>query len=567
MIWFNLKLIHKNLIFLFLLVPTLFYTGTYDPFIIKKFLALIFIFLGSWLWIIRQLENKIPFQKPSLLIPLILFLSSVILSAKNALYPALIFDYFLWTLALGLLYLLSSQINNQNIKENLFFTIALATAISGIYGAFQHFGFDFVPWTKKWDARPGSTFGNPNFAAGWWILTTPIFLALSLKQRQEKRSHLFFSLTALIGLLNLYWSRTEGACLALLLSLILGIGFYLTYVKKEKNKFLMPAYFLICIIILSGLSLWIIQEWKKRMQDQSLRERIFKWETAKEIIKANPVFGVGANHLKVHFALYQAEVKKRMRIQLISTSESNVHNEFLQIWAELGILGLFSFLLIFIQWFWKMIKSLNNQKEKLLENIGLLTSLLSFLFYSLTNFPFHHVPTACLSFFILGINESAINNLPLIKNEKTISQNIFLKISGIFLFGLLFIKWILPAFKADLFRLKGENAFLSKDFETAVQFYKKAIRLDFYHSERTAYSLAESLRAQGKINEALEAYQISAALRNYGEVYNNIGNCYYLLRNKNAAIENWKKAIQLGLPDENAQKQAEENLKIILENN
>jgi len=94
-------------------------------------------------------------------------------------------------------------------------------------------------------------------------LHSSTFLALSLKQMQEKRSYLFFSLTALIGLLNLYWSRTKGASLALVLSLIFGIGFYLYYVKKEKNKFLMPAYFLICILILSGLSLWISQEWKK----------------------------------------------------------------------------------------------------------------------------------------------------------------------------------------------------------------------------------------------------------------------------------------------------------------
>lgn len=471
-------------------------------------------------------------------------------------------DFFFWQLLLALLYFLSCQIQEEREKKFIFNSIALASAVAGIYGGLQHFGIDFVQWANSWGTRPSSTFGNPNFAAGWWAMTFPIFIAKFFSEKNKSR-WLCFAL-ALLMLANLYWGRTRGAWIAFVCSSLVGTLFWVESKKKVSVSFSAA----ITGIFVAGIMIFFVLPQIYSLGDPSVVERKFKWATAWQMVKEHPAFGVGAGNLKVNFALYQAKVREgepyKTHLAFRATSESNVHNEYFQIWAEMGTVGLLSFLAIFICYFLRLFLSLKwvSQEEERVFQIGIATSILAFLLYSLTNFPLHIVPNSCLLFFLLGVSETAF---PATKGQKllTVKKNPALTIATLLVQLFLTKKWILPPLQADYLRLQAEIAAAQQNFSKAVELYHRAIDLDFERSERTAYDLGELYRKFGKIQDALNAYQISVALRNYGEIYNNIGNCYYLLGKREEAIQNWKTAVRLGLPDANAQKQTEKNIQLL----
>lgn len=457
-------------------------------------------------------------------------------------------------------YWISTQIDSEKEKNLIFTSIAIASLLSGIYGAMQYFGFDFISWAIQWGNRPGSTFGNPNFAAGWWVMTIPL-LGIKFFNQKNKLRWIWLLLSLLMAM-NLVWGKTRGAWIAEIFALafVFGLWVFIQITKNLKDKIFYLIHLLFIIIVFSVIAVAGKYQINK-IQNTSVQERVFKWKTAMRMIKANPLFGVGAGHLKVNFALYQAEVKKEMKLQMKGTSESNVHNEFFQLWAEMGTLGLASFLFIFILWYFRILIYRNELLEKNnMEKWGSISAIFAFFFFCLTNFPLHIVPNASLLIFLLASFE--------FKSEKSIVQteqksNFFIRIGAGIIFVLIFLKWILPSFMAEQYRLKAEEFQNQKNYGKAIEFYQKAVKSDFYNSERTAYDLGECYRAVGDYPNSIKAYEISTQLRNYGEVYNNIGNCYYLLNNKSETVKNWEKAVELGLPDPQVQTEVQNNLKIL----
>ena len=78
------------------------------------------------------------------------------------------------------------------------------------------------------------------------------------------------------------------------------------------------------------------------VKNHSIMVRALYWKTAWEIIKENPIFGVGTGDIQSAFeARYQ-------RGDILSKKEDmrRSHNQFLEIWAALGIIGILSLLLI-----------------------------------------------------------------------------------------------------------------------------------------------------------------------------------------------------------------------------
>ncbi len=541
---------------LFLLVPVLFFTGTRDPFFIKETLAQSLLVLLTLFWIVRAASNsEFKFRNYPLLIPLACYLGAQLLSTKNAVHPAMVLQNAAWQALLIGLYVSIIDFADESVRKNIRTALLWASVAAGLYGALQRFGLDFIQWGVTWSGRPASTFGNPNFAAGWWILIIPIFAAESVKGERRWGAVLAVAL----AVLNLYWGRTLGAWAAILAASGIAGGVWL----GERKGLLKKSVALPLLIALGAGAFgaaFLVSA--RRMPDhQSIQERVLKWRTAAKMISDQPLLGVGAGNVKVHFALYQADVSRAMGRSLIGTSESNVHNEFLQVAAETGFAGLAAFLSIFALWLYRRMK----EDPFDLEDAGQLAAVLAFLFYSLTNFPFRITPNACLLIYLLAASEMIKTHSSDEPSSKQPDVPLSpLRYAAIALIGAaIFWKWILPPFRAERIWNRAEALKARNDFAGAADRYERVIALDFYRSERAAYELGECRRALRDIPGALEAYQISVKLRNYGEVYNNIGNCYYLLGRFSDAKSNWQKAADLKLPDPQAQSQTIENIRAI----
>lgn len=534
--------------------------GTHDPFLIKETLAQTFCAVAAALWL-AQKGSRREFSVSSypLLIPLLIYAAAQIFSAREAAHLPLVFQSLLWLLLLTGLYLALADRLDDSLKGKIAVFILGASFLAALYGGLQRFGIDPFHWAITWDNRPASTFGNPNFAAGWWVMAVPFLAGAALSGRLKWRGAAW-GVIALI-LLNLYWGRTRGAWAAEAAALaIVGAVWVGQKYLKLRPKISFP------ILLVAG-TIALISAFKitadRRADDRSIQERILKWKTAAAMVWNHPVTGVGAGNIKVNFALYQAPVNREMRLPLKGTSEANVHNEYLQVAAESGLLGLLAFLSIFGFWFYRRMK----QDEWDPETLGVLGAVTAFLLYSLSNFPFRIVPNACFLILLLAWPEKRVSGQPGLAAARPDNADAFadkmLMVLALGACAALFWKAILPPFRADLIKKSAADAQRAHDFPKAAQLYEKAVQLDFYRSERTAYELGECYRAQNNIPKALEAYKISVSLRNYGEVYNNMGNCYYLLGRFSDAISNWQKAADLGLPDPSAQSQTLKNIETV----
>jgi len=263
----------------------------------------------------------------------------------------------------------------------------------------------------------------------------------------------------------------------------------------------------------------------------SVEERIFKWRVGIEIFKGNPLLGTGTGGVKTNFAIFQAKVEKKLNLP--STSESKIHNDWIQLLAETGILGFVSFLFLLV---YSLLK--NRDAEAKL-------SLMAFVFDAMTNFPLELAPSLLVFSFALSFTGE--------KKQKLHSLALLL-VSGIALF------FSSKEFIADYFRKKGLCEYSEKRIENSIYLLEKAHKIS-PTSGKTAYNLGMLFVIKKDYSNAIRFFNESIKIRNYGEVYNDLGNAYYLKGDIKRAISSWEKAIELGIPQKEQLKKNIQKLK------
>jgi O-antigen ligase len=126
--------------------------------------------------------------------------------------------------------------------------------------------------------------------------------------------------------------------------------------------------------------------------------RLNLWKESLEIIEDFPLFGVGLNTYSKIGPKYSK-----------AGGGYYPHNSYLQMAAEIGILGLFSFLWILINLFRIGIRTLKNNNDKII--LGFLAALLAFLTQSFFDVNLYALQLATLFWFVLGLAATRINML------------------------------------------------------------------------------------------------------------------------------------------------------------
>lgn len=550
------------------LTPVSFYTGTKDNFLIKETIFYAFGLAIVLLLILKIFVKKQQLNISWLGVPLILYLTAITVSAVCAVYPQLVFEYLLFWIILTSLYFTVKDFSVGDSRK-IFGIISISTFIVTVYGILQYLNLDPARWLYNFGGRPSSTFGNPNFFSGYLLLVFPLIFVKMISTRQPVK-HIFWMFFCFLIVFNIGIARTRGAWLAFFLAVICLAVWQIMYLKVRfitvKRFFRGTFWFflLFSAIFIISIDEFVTVKSFFSKKNVSVNERIFKWKTGCVMIKEHLFLGVGAGNLKVNFANYQSKVKRDF--QLKSTSESNLHNEFLQRFAETGIFGLVAFVSVFLVFFFRCARLL-NEKMKSDESefniiMGIFTGVFSVFVYGLTNFPFSIIPVAVTMFVFSGISES-------LEEKKYLPQtpprhpSVFLLLVILTVWIFLVLEIVIPRFTSDIARRKGDFYFSVNAMSLAISEYEKAVKLDYYHCERTAFDLGEAYRKLGDYEKAIESYKISVALRNYGEVYNNIGNCYYFKEDFNNALFYWKKAIEIGLPDDSVQNQVIKSISVI----
>jgi O-antigen ligase len=194
-------------------------------------------------------------------------------------------------------------------------------------------------WLRAYGSLP-----HPNMLGGF--LAVAIFLVVALYKKTDtphKKYFLVFLFSILsIGLLTTF---SKSAVLAVVIVFVLFLISSIIFPEiKDNRKVLLKFFFLFSLIaVIFSFIFWEPVSARifgaGRLEVKSSTERINYISESWQIIKENPIIGVGAGN-------YTLALHNEINPNLNSWEYQPVHNIYLLILAELGVLGFLVFLLI-----------------------------------------------------------------------------------------------------------------------------------------------------------------------------------------------------------------------------
>jgi O-antigen ligase len=340
-----------------------------------------------------------------------------------------------------------------------------------------------------------------------------------------------------------------------------------SFIKENEKTFI---YLLIIIII--AVSLFIIptplsnpgtaiSQIKGRISTPQLTDtftsgrRIAIWKFSGMMIKDHPILGLGIGTYKYNTFRYQAEFFEQGDNRSIYPYgfADKAHNEYIQLWAELGTIGLAIFLWLIIAYFNFGIRYLKREKDKQRQGImiGLMGAVVAFLVDCFFWFPMHLSSNLSLFWLFIGLTivMGFEKNVESAKG-KSISNNLYkfkpiLYIIVILLTVFLCVTVARP-FMARTRWFSGFKEVEKKNWEKATDIYEVALKWDPYEGG-LYYDLGKIFMERGLYNTALKYFKESEKYFDLRGLPQNLAIVYLAKGETNNAITELKRAISYQL--------------------
>jgi len=424
-IWTNA--IEVSIIGLVILVPIVFYPWCITVFLpAKEALAEVLVLLALMFWGLKLISREeIRFTSTPLKFPILSFIAICFLSLiwSNSFFTSLK-ELPLFLAGPLLYFIITNNISNERQINRILDILLIVGGLFGIYGIFQYKGIDFSFWARNVGRlQVFGLFGNVNYFAEYLIVPLPIAVSLFLASRNKFKKILLLIAILAIGT-SLIVTFTRGSYLSFGVSLIFMFFLFLisrgkNFIKNNKKIFII---ILVVIIIITFLfivpttlnkSSTVISKIKSRIsvtqltQDSSYNRRIAIWKFTGMMIKDHPLLGSGIGTYKYNTLRYQAEffAQGENRSLYPHGFADKAHNEYLQLWAELGIIGLGIFIWLILSYFSYGLKILRKIKDEYKQGIiiGLMGAVVAVLVDGVFGFPLHLPATIILFWITLGL--------------------------------------------------------------------------------------------------------------------------------------------------------------------
>ncbi len=197
--------------------------------------------------------------------------------------------------------------------------------------------------------RHSGAFPNPNSMAEFFAPILVISLCMILVKSRSFNIKLALPMVIWTGIM-LILSFSRGGWLSAFTSLVL-MMFFLFREKQINRKYIYFTVFaiIVFVVIFSGE---IIE--RLHFNDESAQSRLYLNKIALNMISTQPIFGVGINTFP--FVMKQFYYPGLQTHAWLHT----VHNQYLLVWSEMGILGIISFLWLLygaFRYAWKTFRS------------------------------------------------------------------------------------------------------------------------------------------------------------------------------------------------------------------
>jgi len=383
-------------LYLLLILLPLYLLRTQISFVPTTFLEL-YIYLVFAIWFLKALISKEFFGKikrlfsllKPFLIPLVLFLAAAVISVvispdKRLSFGALKAWFFDPLLVLILLLdLIKTKKQVKGVILSLFICAAWVS-VYGIYEWINDFGIDS-------DGRLNSVFVPANYVA---MLVVPILILSFLFLRKHKSRFLNIVHYGLLFavLLALYLTESYGGWLALFGGLVF-LWFKVRPPSRRLKYLLIFSLFVVLVFALQSQSLKFgrLFEFSYRTSSATRSEI---WQTSMLIIRSHPLLGIGLGNFEVSYREYLPFVSFPPLEWLVVKP----HNLYLNLWIEMGLLGLASFLGLIILFVKKGAKILHMSAGKYT-----IAAMIALLVHGLVDTPYFKNDLSVLFWILIGL--------------------------------------------------------------------------------------------------------------------------------------------------------------------
>lgn len=572
-LWTNA--IEVSVIALVVLVPIVFSPRCITLFIPPKEATMqVLVLLALMFWGLKMVSREeFKFASTPLNFPLLSFITICTLSLmwSNNFFVSLK-ELPLFLAGPLLYFVITNNICAERQISRILNILLIVGGLFGIYGILQYRGIDFSFWIRNIGRQQVfGLFGNVNFFAEYLIIPLPIAISLFFaSQNKFKKILLLIAILAIGTSLTVTFTRSSylGFGASLIFMAILFMTLQEKSFIKENKKFFIAILMAIIIITLLFVipnplnkSGTIIYKIKSRISvsqfiqnSYAIKSRMTNWKFTTLMIKDNPLLGSGIGTYKYNSLRYQARFLEQGQNRSIYpyVFATKTHNEYLQLWAELGIVGLGIFIWLIVSYFNYGLRFIKRVKNRYKQGIiiGLMGAVIAVLIDGIFGFPLHLPATIVLFWLALAltivmikseIDAEEVNTLK--KDSNQISWLKPLLYIIIIIFAIFLCVTVSRPFIARTYWYYG-NKELEKnnDVNKAIKMYEEALKWDPYLGE-VYYQMGRTLQNRGIYNIALEYFEKAEKYVDHPDLPKDLASLYLRINLFDKAAIKLKQAI------------------------
>lgn len=271
--------------------------------------------------------------------------------------------------------------------------------------------------TNTFSDRASGFFSNPNLMTSYLVFAYPlsIYLYLNSKTKKQKIFFLFSNLLISAGISS---TMTRAGCV---IALAGWLFMFIVLIKRHGGRMLQIFLPTVCIIVPSLLTRYGLIFTPKHSQGEAHGGEAAA-NTAAQVSAAVSAKQSSANHFKIwesivdylsdnvrefFFGLgFGCESTGNMLLEEYGLDKPHAHNFILEIWAELGIIGLILLLALIIAAVIKLFKTKAPSGKRYDLIFYIFTSLMMFLGFGLSDYIFNSPKQIILIMISLGLTQA-----------------------------------------------------------------------------------------------------------------------------------------------------------------
>jgi len=458
---------------------------------------------------------------------------------------------------------------NLQCIDRYFFVVTLSVMAVSMVGIAQYlFNLTWVPQIVP----PSSTLSNKNMAAHIISMSLPLCLGCLFISRTGWQ-RIICLLSIFLSLLYSLYIKTRASWLAaLVVFAVMGISavprLRALLGRESRKQILLPAavggLFIILLILFSQLApanipvpilkesigerFLSITDFK---EGDSAQLRIIWWENTLKMVKDHFWGGVGLQNFKILYPLYHraAAVDWSFKDEQQLT---RVHNDHLQMLAELGIFGFCAYAALFIGvffMFWQIFFRVHDEQIKF-RAVCIFLGVVGFAVNAAFCFPMERAipPVLLFSFFaLLTVLYRISGKAPFAiwKIRHHIPARVLLSLLLVVLFASSFY-FVRKIMLADKYFVKAIMADKKGSLDDSNKSLLKARQYFSLYNSNISALLARNYTLQQKYDLAIEEYQETFRAHPYNtSAILNTGYCYLQLKRYDEAEKYFKWAIEI----------------------